>query len=109
MTPLTLALLLVAAPANADKDKPAKTSPPARVVITAEVACLHCTFGEGDGCAVCLKLDDKTPLVLAGKAAKELFEHRLSKKVVTLEGALSLNKDKRMQLTSEVAPKLEKK
>jgi hypothetical protein len=101
--------LLLALSVAADKPEPNPAPPAAKVTVTAPLACLHCTFGEGDSCAVCLKLDDKTPLVLAGKAAKELFEFRLSKKVVTLEGALSLTKEKRMQLTSDVAPKLDKK
>jgi hypothetical protein len=62
---------------------------------------MHCTFGEGDHCAVCLKLDDKTPVLLAGKTAKQFEEDRLSGKVVVIEGTLSLNKDKRLVLTSD--------
>src|ERR1043166_7048997 len=100
--------LLLALSVAADKPEPPK-APPAKVTVTAPLACLHCHYGEGDECCVCLKLDDKTPLVLAGKAAKELFEQRFSKQVVTVEGALSLTKEKRMQLTSDVAPKIEKK
>ncbi len=97
MTPLTM-LLLGLALAGADKD--AKTVPAAKVTATAELACLHCTFGQGDGCAVCLKLDDKTPLLLEGDAAKPFMEQRFSKKVVVAEGTLSLNKDKRLVLTT---------
>jgi hypothetical protein len=83
-------------------DKEAKPAPkPARVVITAELACLHCTFGEGDGCAVCLKLNATTPVLLAGKVAKQFHEDRLGKKVVVVEGALSRNKDKRLVLTGD--------
>lgn len=97
------ALLLILLAAPVDQEKPAKKTPPAaRVTITAELACLHCTFGEGDSCAVCLKLDDKTPVVLAGKVAKQLEDERFSKKVVVVEGALAI-KDKRLVLTSDSA------
>src|SRR5260370_24904510 len=106
---MTVFPLLLALTVAADKPEPTPAPPAAKVTVTAPLACLHCTYGEGDGCAVCLKLDDKTPLVLAGKAATELFEHRLSKKVLTLESAPSLHQDKRIQLTSETAPKLDKK
>ena len=64
---------------------------------------MHCTFGEGVACAVCLKIDAKTPLVLAGKAAKQWHEERLSKKVLVATGKLSVNKDKRLVLTSDDA------
>jgi hypothetical protein len=93
-------LLALAAPADGAGDPPARAARTARVTVTAELACLHCTFGEGDGCAVCLKIDDKTPVLLAGKAAKQLEEMRLSKKVVVVTGTLSLNKDKRLVLAS---------
>jgi hypothetical protein len=93
---LALAVSLTLAPDNADT----KT---ATVTVTAEVACLHCTFGEGDGCEVCLKLNDKTPLLLAGPAVKQLFPMRLEKKVVVATGALSINKDKRMVLSGAKA------
>ena len=106
---MTILSLLLALSVAAEKPEPPKAAVAAKVTVTAPLACLHCTFGEGDGCAVCLKLDDKTPLVLAGKAAKELHSLRLSKNVVTLEGTLSLTKEKRMQLTSDTAPKVEKK
>jgi hypothetical protein len=95
--PLLLALV---APAGGADGTPVKT---ARVTVTAELACLHCTFGEGDGCAVCLKIDDKTPVLLTGKAAKELEKMRLSKKVAVVTGTLTLNKDKRLVLTSDDA------
>jgi hypothetical protein len=94
---LPLVLLLAAAPARADE----KPTPLARVTLTAELACMHCTFGEGESCAVCLKLDAKTPVLLAGKVAKQFEEDRLSRKVVVLEGTLSLSKDKRLLLTSD--------
>jgi hypothetical protein len=94
MTALTLALAVLAAPA----DKPA---PPAQVVITADLACLHCTFGEGERCAVCLKVDDKTPVLLAGKLAARFEEMRLDRKVVSVEGVLTLDKEKRLVLTGE--------
>jgi hypothetical protein len=90
-----LCLGLVAADDAAKTDKA-----PAKVTITAELACLHCTFGEGDNCAVCLKIDDKTPVLLEGKAAEPFFKDRLDKKVVVAEGTLSRNKDKRLVLTT---------
>jgi|SRR6516225_729635 hypothetical protein len=105
---MTVFPLLLALSVAAEKPEPMRT-PPAKVTVTAQLACLHCDFGEGEECASCLKLDEKTPLVLTGKAAKELFEQRFSKKVVTIEGTLSLTKEKRMQLTSDVAPKIDKK
>jgi hypothetical protein len=94
MSPLTLVLLAALPAADA---KPA--APPARVTVTAETACLHCSFGEGEHCALCLKLDDKTPVLLEGKAAKPFFASRLDGKVVVAEGALALSKDKRLVLT----------
>jgi hypothetical protein len=51
---MTVLPLLLALSVAADKPAP----PTAKATVTAEVACLHCTFGEGDGCAVCLKLDE---------------------------------------------------
>ncbi|HXG10584.1 MAG TPA: hypothetical protein VNK04_12555 [Gemmataceae bacterium] len=102
MTRLAMILLALAVPAAiADDKKPAPEPSAAQVVITAELACLHCTFGEGDACAVCLKVDDKTPVLLAGKSAKQFAEDRLSGKVVVIEGTLSLNKDRRLVLTSD--------
>src|SRR5262245_37945706 len=101
MTPFAALLLAVAVPAADGDKKPAP--PPARVTITAELACLHCTFGEGDSCAVCLKIDDKTPVLLEGKAAKEFEGHRLEKKILVAEGVLTVNKDKRLVLTSDKA------
>jgi hypothetical protein len=98
--PLLLALV---APADGTNDPPVKAARTARVTVTAELACLHCTFGEGDGCAVCLKIDAKTPVLLAGKAAKQLEEMRLSKKVVVVTGTLTLNKDKRLVLAGDDA------
>jgi predicted nucleic acid-binding protein len=95
-----IVLALAAAGATADDKKP-EQAPSAQVAITAELACMHCTFGEGESCAVCLKLDEKTPILLAGKTAKQFEEDSLSKKVVVIEGALSLNKDKRLVLTSD--------
>jgi hypothetical protein len=96
---IRLALILLAATAVADDKKP--TPPAAQVVITAELACLHCTFGEGEGCAVCLKLDDRMPVMLAGKTAKQFAEDRLGKKLVVVEGTLTLDKDQRLLLTSD--------
>jgi hypothetical protein len=102
MTHLALLVLALAVPADG-ATKEATKAPPAKVTITAELACLHCTFGEGDGCAACLKLDEKTPIVLAGKCPDEFVEQRLKKKVVVCEGTLALNKDKRMLLTIDNA------
>jgi hypothetical protein len=103
---LRLAVCLLAAVAvaaePAGKEPKKASTPPAKVIITAELACLHCTFGEGEGCAVCLKLDDKTPVLLAGKSAAQFKEDRLSKKLVVAEGTLAI-KDKRLVLTSDTA------
>ncbi len=103
MTSVSLLLLALAVPAADADAKDAKKGPPAKVVVTGEIACLHCTFGEGEGCAACLKIDDKTPIVLAGKAGDALESERFSKKVVVAEGTLSINKDKRMMLTVDSA------
>ncbi len=101
MNTLAVLALSLAVGAADKKEAPKPSKPaPARVTITAELACLHCTFGEGDGCAVCLKVDDKTPVLLAGKAAEQFMKDRLKRKVVVVEGTLSLNKDKRLVLTS---------
>jgi hypothetical protein len=101
MTRLAVCLLaLIAVAAEPDAKAPKKAPPPAKVAVTAELACLHCTFGEGESCAVCLKLDDKTPLVLEGKVAKQFMEDRLSRKVVVIDGTLTI-KDKRLVLTSD--------
>src|SRR6185437_15318347 len=81
MTSLTL-VLLAALPAAGRKAPAKPAAPPARVTVTAETACLHCTFGEGEHCALCLKLDDKMPVLLDGKAAKPFFASRLDGKVV---------------------------
>jgi hypothetical protein len=77
-----------------------KTSKPAKVVVTAEVVCMHCEFGQGDACATALKLDDQTPLLVVGDAAKELFSLRFKKKTAVVEGALKL-KDKQMVLVAD--------
>ena len=103
MSALALLLVTVTAPQPAFAAAPDKPAAPAQVVITAELACLHCDFGEGESCAVCLKLDDKTPVRLAGKAAKQFEELRLDKKVLVAEGTLSVGKDKRLVLTSDKA------
>ncbi len=94
----SLTLVLLAALPGADQKAPAK---PARVTVTAATACLHCSFGEGDDCALCLKLDDMTPVLLDGKAAKPFFASRLDGKVVVAEGTLALSKDKRLVLTCD--------
>ena len=78
-----------------------KPAPPARVTVSAPLACLHCTFGEGENCAVCLKLDDKTPVLLTGKAAKPFEEHRLEATLVVAAGTLTQDKDKRLTLATE--------
>jgi len=98
----TLSFVLLAALPGADQKAPAKpAAPPARVTVTAPTACLHCSFGEGEDCALCLKLDDKTPVLLDGKAAKPFFASRLDGKVVVAEGTLALSKDKRLVLTCD--------
>jgi hypothetical protein len=98
----TLTFVLLAALPGADQKAPAKpATPPARVSVTAPTACLHCSFGEGEDCALCLKLDDKTPVLLEGKAARPFFEGRLDGKVVVAEGTLTLSKDRRLVLTCE--------
>jgi len=89
------ALLLLALVADGDSKK---TPPAAKVTVTAETACTHCTFGFGESCALCLKLDESTPIILEGKAAEECFESRLSGTLLVVEGALSVNADKRMVL-----------
>jgi hypothetical protein len=91
-----LGFVLVAAEPET-KQPAAKT---AKVIVTAEAACLHCHFGTGDSCAVCLKLDDKTPLLLEGKAAEDLFKLRFKKQTFVVEGTLKL-KDKQMVLVAE--------
>src|SRR4051812_21033293 len=103
MTPFAVLLLAVAVPAADAEPKQAKQPAPARVTITAELACLHCTFGEGDDCAVCLKVDAKTPILLSGKAAKQFEDLRMEKKVLVAEGTLTVNKEKRLVLTSDKA------
>ena len=87
----------LALPAADAPAKPAAPAKAAKVVVTADLVCMHCDFGEGDACAPALKLDDKTPLLVEGQAAKELFPLRLKKKVVVAEGTLRL-KDKQMVL-----------
>jgi hypothetical protein len=99
--PFLLVLFTSAAITNAQEVK--KPAPTARVTVAAELACLHCTFGVGDGCAVCLKLDDKTPLLLAGKAAKQFEDMRLTKKVLFAVGSVALDKNKQLVLTSDEA------
>jgi hypothetical protein len=94
------ALLMLALVADGEGKKPL---PPAKVTITAETACTHCTFGFGDSCAVCLRLDDVTPIILEGKAAEEYFESRLTGTLLVVEGTLTVNKDKRMVLKSDKA------
>ena len=95
---ITVFLLALTAQADAKK-----TPAPAKVTITAETACGHCTFGFGDSCALCLKLDDVTPILLEGKATEEFFESRLSGTLLIVEGTLSVNKDKRLVLKAEKA------
>jgi hypothetical protein len=92
----------------ADPPKEEKPGAAAKVVVTAEVACMHCTFGEGESCATALKLDDKTPLLLEGQAAKDLFKVRLDKKVAVVEGKLQL-KNKQMVLVAEKSRLLDEK
>src|SRR5262245_28915809 len=95
MTSLALLVALSAAAADAPKTDLAK------VTVTAEVVCQHCTFGIEDrnGCGACLKLDEKTPVLLNGKVADDLLKIRFDKKVYVAEGTLGLDKEKRFVLT----------
>jgi len=94
-------VVLVAVPMTGlraqDKSAPAK----AKVVITAELVCAHCDFGIGDDCAAALRLDKTTPVLLAGKAAKQFEDKRFDEKVVVMEGTLTLNKNKQLVLTAD--------
>jgi hypothetical protein len=101
MTWLAPLLVAVAAPSAGGDAKQSTKPAAARVTVAAELACLHCTFGEGDGCAVCLKLDAKTPVLLGGKVARQFEDMRLSKKPILVTGALSVGKDKRLLLTAD--------
>jgi hypothetical protein len=89
MRALALAALLLAGPALAEEAKP--DAKPATVTVTAEVGCLHCDYGIGDGCAACLKLDKDTPLVLEGKGLEPLAQCRFDGVVAVVEGTLSKN------------------
>jgi hypothetical protein len=100
MTRLTAIVLAAAAALGVDQ-KAEQGPPAAQVAVTAELACLHCTFGQGDGCAACLRINDETPVLLEGKTAQQFMADRLDHKVVFIEGALSVNKDKRLVLTSD--------
>lgn len=93
---------LVVSTVSAQTEKQ-KAPPSAKVTITADLRCLHCDFGIGDGCAACLSLNKKTPVILAGKCAEKLKKYRCDKKIVVIEGILSRNKDKRLVLTSDNA------
>lgn len=94
-------LLLLSAFADAKDEK--KVTPAAQVTVTASLVCMHCDFGEGEGCAAALKIDDKTPILLEGKASKEFYKMRFDGKVLVASGVLSINKDKRLVLTSDSA------
>jgi hypothetical protein len=96
--------LLAADPAKPD----AKDAKPAKVVVTAEVACLHCHFGIGDGCAPALRLDDKTALLVEGKATATLAPVTFKKRGAVVEGTLSI-KDKQLLLAAETAKLLDEK
>lgn len=87
------------------QDAKLKAAPPAKLTVTAQVACLHCTFGEGEQCVVCLKVDDKTPLLLTGTAAKPFEEDRLGGAVLIATGTLTRNKDKRLELACATVTK----
>jgi len=81
---------------------------PAKVTVTGEVACLHCHFGQGNGCAPALRLDDKTPLPVLGKAAEVLAPVTFKKRVAAVEGALEL-REKQMVLSAGAAKLLDEK
>jgi hypothetical protein len=95
-----ITILLVALTAQAGAKKAQDT---AKITITAETACGHCTFGFGDSCALCLKLDDVTPILLEGKPTEEFFDSRLNSTLIVVEGILSVNKDKRLVLKADKA------
>ena len=78
---ITVLLLAIVTQSDAKK-----TPAPAKVTITAETACGHCTFGLGDSCALCLKLDDVTPILLEGKASEQFFDSRLNSTLIVVEG-----------------------
>jgi hypothetical protein len=103
-----LSLVLAVPLALAEPEKKDAADAPAKAVVTAESACLHCHFGTGDSCAACLKLNDKTPLVLEGKAAEEVFKARFKKQPFTVQGALKLN-GKQMVLVVEKATPFDEK
>lgn len=99
MQAITVLLMLSAFADGKDE----KATPPAQITVTAQLVCMHCDFGEGEGCAAALKIDDKTPILLEGKAAKEFYKLRFDGKVLVATGTLSVNKDRRMVLTSDSA------
>lgn len=98
-------LLLGLAVLGADKDvkEEIKKAQPAKVTVTADLVCLHCAFGVGDGCCAALKLDDKTPIRLTGKQADELENERFGKKVYVINGTLTVGKDKVLTLAVDSA------
>lgn len=107
MTPLATLLLSLAA-LGADNDakdvkQEIKKAQPAKVTVTAELACLHCSFGVGDSCCAAMKLDDKTPIRLTGKQADELEKERFGKKTYVISGTLTVGKDKVMTLAVDSA------
>jgi hypothetical protein len=97
---LLLALTVAAEPA-ADSTKP--LPPQAKVTVTASITCSHCEFNIGDSCGACLKLDEKTPVLLEGKLVEALNKERFSEKVFVAQGTLSVNKDRHLVLNVESA------
>jgi hypothetical protein len=107
---LILALTLPGADKDAkDTKEPAKTFPPAKVIVTGELACLHCSFGVGETCCSAIKIDEKTPVQLTGKVAEELKKDRFDKKTVVAEGTLTVGKDKILVLAVDKAHFLSEK
>src|SRR5688572_11722056 len=94
-----LCVLLISVPI-AGLSGQSKKTPPAKVAITAELVCMHCDFGLGDDCAPALRMG-KTPVLLAGKVAKDFEDDRFDQKFLVVEGALTLNKKKHLVLTSD--------
>jgi hypothetical protein len=93
-----LALFLVAAPlAVQDEKQPA----PATATITADLGCLKCDLGTSKTCAAALLPDKKTPVVIAGKLAKDFEKYRCDKKVLTATGTLSRGADRQLVLTGD--------
>jgi hypothetical protein len=76
------------------------TPPAAKVVVTADLVCLHCDLGIGDGCVPGLMVG-KTPVQLAGKVVTQFEKDTFDKKVVVVDGVLTLDNKKQFVLASD--------